>query len=127
MVFEFPSVWISGELRYVALVVLISRRDPYQDTLRVLVATDTHLGYMEKDEVRGLDSFNAFDEVCAIAAEKEVRFLPFCSGNRGLCCGAEEKINMERLIMEQALYSKCCRHACNLVLHHIYLIFWSAM
>ncbi|OAE24635.1 hypothetical protein AXG93_4080s1150 [Marchantia polymorpha subsp. ruderalis] len=30
---------------------------------------------MEKDEVRGLDSFNAFDEVCAIAAEKEVDFL----------------------------------------------------
>ncbi|KAL3696516.1 hypothetical protein R1sor_010592 [Riccia sorocarpa] len=50
-------------------------RDPNQDTVRVLVATDTHLGYMEKDELRGLDSFNAFDEICSIAAEKEVDFL----------------------------------------------------
>ncbi|CAM6109413.1 unnamed protein product [Calypogeia fissa] len=49
--------------------------DPNKDTLRVLVATDSHLGFMEKDELRRHDSFNSFDEVCAIAAEKEVDFM----------------------------------------------------
>ncbi len=41
------------------------------DTLRILVATDCHLGYMEKDEVRRHDSFNAFDEICAIASQRQ--------------------------------------------------------
>ncbi|CAK9274043.1 unnamed protein product [Sphagnum jensenii] len=45
------------------------------DTLRILVATDCHLGYMEKDEVRRHDSFNAFDEICAIASQRQVDFL----------------------------------------------------
>ncbi|XP_021905827.1 double-strand break repair protein MRE11 isoform X2 [Carica papaya] len=45
------------------------------DTLRILVATDCHLGYMEKDEVRRHDSFQAFDEICSIAEQKQVDFL----------------------------------------------------
>lgn len=44
-------------------------------TLRVLVATDCHLGYMEKDEIRRHDSFNAFDEICFIAEQRQVDFL----------------------------------------------------
>lgn len=42
------------------------------NTLRILVATDCHLGYMEKDEIRRHDSFQAFEEVCSIAEQKEV-------------------------------------------------------
>lgn len=45
------------------------------NTLRVLVATDCHLGYMEKDEIRRSDSFQAFEEICAIAEQKQVDFL----------------------------------------------------
>ncbi|XP_039125723.1 double-strand break repair protein MRE11 [Dioscorea cayenensis subsp. rotundata] len=45
------------------------------DTLRVLIATDCHLGYMEKDEIRRFDSFQAFEEICSIAEEKKVDFL----------------------------------------------------
>lgn len=45
------------------------------NTLRVLVATDCHLGYMEKDEVRRHDSFQAFEEICSIAEKKKVDFL----------------------------------------------------
>ncbi|MED6136860.1 meiotic recombination [Stylosanthes scabra] len=45
------------------------------NTLRILVATDCHLGYMEKDEVRRHDSFKAFDEICSIAEQKRVDFL----------------------------------------------------
>ncbi|KAM2403251.1 hypothetical protein EV1_030411 [Malus domestica] len=47
----------------------------FNDTLRILVATDCHLGYMEKDEIRRHDSFQAFDEICSIAERKNVDFL----------------------------------------------------
>ncbi|KAM6580324.1 hypothetical protein CsatA_004098 [Cannabis sativa] len=47
-------------------------REDISNTLRVLVATDCHLGYMEKDEVRRHDSFQAFEEICSIAVQKEV-------------------------------------------------------
>ncbi|WVY99971.1 hypothetical protein V8G54_026041 [Vigna mungo] len=43
--------------------------------LRILVATDCHLGYMEKDEVRRHDSFHAFEEICAIAERQGVDFV----------------------------------------------------
>lgn len=49
--------------------------DDGSNTLRVLIATDCHLGYMEKDEVRRFDSFEAFDEICSLAAQKQVDFL----------------------------------------------------
>ncbi|KAH7433647.1 hypothetical protein KP509_07G079200 [Ceratopteris richardii] len=49
--------------------------DSVSNTLRVLVATDCHLGYMEKDEIRRHDSFNAFDEICSIAEQRQVDFL----------------------------------------------------
>ncbi|GJJ71717.1 double-strand break repair protein MRE11 [Entomortierella parvispora] len=43
-----------------------------RDTLTILVATDNHLGYLERDPVRGNDSFAAFEEILALAAESEV-------------------------------------------------------
>lgn len=48
-------------------------REDDRDTLRILVATDCHLGYMEKDEIRRFDSFEAFEEICSLAKQKEVR------------------------------------------------------
>ncbi|KAF9143614.1 Double-strand break repair protein mre11a [Mortierella sp. GBA39] len=42
-----------------------------QDTFSILVATDNHLGYLEKDPVRGDDSFKAFEEILKLAAESE--------------------------------------------------------
>jgi len=53
------------------MIVKLDRED-FSDTLRVLVATDCHLGYMEKDEIRRHDSFKAFEEICSIAEEKQV-------------------------------------------------------
>ena len=38
----------------------------------MLIATDCHLGYMEKDEIRRFDSFEAFEEICLIAEQKQV-------------------------------------------------------
>lgn len=49
--------------------------DDMINTLRVLIATDCHLGYMEKDEIRRFDSFQAFEEICSIAEQKQVDFL----------------------------------------------------
>lgn len=42
---------------------------------RILVASDIHLGYKEKDDVIGNDSFKAFSEVLQIAKEKKVDFV----------------------------------------------------
>lgn len=42
------------------------------DTVRVLVSTDNHLGYHEKDSVRGDDSFRTFEEVLALARSNRV-------------------------------------------------------
>ena len=53
---------------------LIFFREELSNTLRVLVATDCHLGYMEKDEIRRHDSFQAFEEICSIAEKKQVIF-----------------------------------------------------
>ncbi|XP_039012909.1 double-strand break repair protein MRE11-like isoform X3 [Hibiscus syriacus] len=52
-----------------------STREDTSDTVRILVATDCHLGYMEKDEIRRHDSFQSFDEICSIAEENKVDFL----------------------------------------------------
>ncbi|KAJ2382698.1 meiotic recombination, partial [Coemansia sp. RSA 2603] len=42
------------------------------DTLRILVATDNHLGYIERDPVRGQDSFDAFGEIMQLAQQRKV-------------------------------------------------------
>ncbi|KAJ1639356.1 Metallo-dependent phosphatase-like protein [Pavlovales sp. CCMP2436] len=48
--------------------------DP-DSTFKVMVASDVHLGYLEKDPVRGDDSFLAFEEVLQRAQENECDFL----------------------------------------------------
>jgi double-strand break repair protein MRE11 len=42
------------------------------DTIRVLVATDNHVGYNERDPVRGDDSWKSFHEVMCIAKDRDV-------------------------------------------------------
>ncbi|KAI7818598.1 Metallo-dependent phosphatase-like protein [Gamsiella multidivaricata] len=46
-----------------------------KDTFSIMVATDNHLGYLEKDPVRGDDSFAAFEEILSLAAESEVDMI----------------------------------------------------
>jgi len=41
--------------------------DPDENTMRILLSTDNHLGYNERDAVRGMDSFAAFEEVLHLA------------------------------------------------------------
>ena len=40
------------------------------NTLRVLIATDNHLGFEERDAVRKEDSFLAFEEILRTARER---------------------------------------------------------
>ncbi|XP_050097723.1 double-strand break repair protein MRE11 [Anopheles aquasalis] len=42
------------------------------DVLKILVASDIHLGYEEKNQLRGQDSFLAFEEVLQHAVENDV-------------------------------------------------------
>nr|CCA22579.1 doublestrand break repair protein putative [Albugo laibachii Nc14] len=43
--------------------------------VRILVATDNHLGYAEKDPIRGDDSFQTFQEILEYAKEERVDFV----------------------------------------------------
>jgi double-strand break repair protein MRE11 len=46
--------------------------DDHDDILRILIATDNHLGYMEKDPIRGNDSFLTFEEILQIGTDNNV-------------------------------------------------------
>lgn len=43
-----------------------------EDTFKILIATDIHLGYLEKDPVRGNDTFVTFNEILDHAQKNEV-------------------------------------------------------
>ncbi|KAJ1643863.1 meiotic recombination, partial [Coemansia asiatica] len=43
-----------------------------RSTLSILVATDNHLGYLERDPIRGQDSFDAFSEILQLAQAYKV-------------------------------------------------------
>eukprot|EP01117_Protostelium_nocturnum_P020548 TRINITY_DN9299_c0_g1_i2.p1 TRINITY_DN9299_c0_g1~~TRINITY_DN9299_c0_g1_i2.p1 ORF type:complete len:711 (-),score=296.00 TRINITY_DN9299_c0_g1_i2:56-2188(-) len=49
--------------------------DIASSTFKILVATDNHLGYLEKDPVRGNDSFITFEEILQHAKRLEVDFV----------------------------------------------------
>ena len=45
------------------------------DTCRILLSTDNHLGYAERDSIRGMDSFAAFEEVLYLGQLYHVDFI----------------------------------------------------
>lgn len=47
-------------------------KQPPGDTLRVLLATDSHVGYNERDPIRGDDSWKTFHEVMCLAKDRDV-------------------------------------------------------
>ncbi|KAG7095679.1 meiotic recombination, variant 2 [Marasmius oreades] len=46
-----------------------------QHTIRILLATDNHIGYLERDPVRGQDSINTFKEILQLAKKHDVDFV----------------------------------------------------
>ncbi|OLY78326.1 Double-strand break repair protein MRE11 [Smittium mucronatum] len=53
----------------------MSDTENQEDEFRIFIATDNHLGYLEKDPIRGNDSFYAFEEILQLAVEKNADFL----------------------------------------------------
>ncbi|KAH8998039.1 Metallo-dependent phosphatase-like protein [Lactarius akahatsu] len=46
-----------------------------EDTIRILLATDNHIGYLERDPIRGQDSVNTFREILHLAVKNDVDFI----------------------------------------------------
>jgi len=44
----------------------------HSDTIKILIATDTHVGYREKDPIIGEDSFNTWEEILQHAKAQKV-------------------------------------------------------
>ncbi|KAH8851443.1 Double-strand break repair protein MRE11 [Schistosoma japonicum] len=51
--------------------------DANENVLRVLVSTDNHVGYAEKDGLRGQDTFRTFEEILRLAVSHNVDFILF--------------------------------------------------
>ena len=49
--------------------------DDIENTLRIMIATDNHVGYQEKDPIRGNDSVAAFEEIMILARQHKVDFV----------------------------------------------------
>lgn len=54
---------------------MTTEETPISNTISILVATDNHLGYLEKDPVRGEDSFQTFEEILRLAQLHEVDMI----------------------------------------------------
>jgi len=50
-----------------------------ENTIKILLATDNHIGYLERDPIRGQDSINTFKEILELAVKHEVRKRTLCS------------------------------------------------
>ena len=48
---------------------------PEADTIRILVATDNHVGYEERDPIRKDDSWKTFDEILNLGRKEDVRAI----------------------------------------------------
>ena len=46
-----------------------------EDILRILIATDNHLGYADKQADKEDDSFDTFEEIMQMALEEDVDFV----------------------------------------------------
>ncbi|KAL4121253.1 hypothetical protein QTP88_013801 [Uroleucon formosanum] len=98
----------------------------HKENFKILVATDLHLGFEEKNLVRADDTFNTFEEVLQLAVKHEVDFI-LLAGDlfhvnqpsvaslercisllRSYCLG-DKPINIE-FVSDQAEVFKHCNH-----------------
>lgn len=64
-------VWCKITLYFLFFFLL---RDD-EDTFKILISTDIHLGYLEKDAIRGNDSYKTFDEILKHAKTEQVHIV----------------------------------------------------
>lgn len=53
-------------------ILEVNRSCTASDTIRILVSTDNHVGFEERDPIRKDDSWRTFDEVMTLAKERDV-------------------------------------------------------
>ncbi|KAF8607215.1 DNA repair exonuclease [Ceratobasidium sp. AG-I] len=46
-----------------------------EDTIKIMLATDNHIGYNERDPIRGQDAINTFKEILELARKNDVDFI----------------------------------------------------
>ncbi|KAL9939632.1 hypothetical protein V8E36_001449 [Tilletia maclaganii] len=68
-----PSADLSGSPNPAGDAFENCENDP--DCIRFLLASDNHIGFLEKDPVRGQDSINTFKEILDLAKENDVDFI----------------------------------------------------
>ena len=71
------------------------------NTFTIMICSDTHLGYKEKDPVLSNDSFDSFEEVLSLANNRKVDFLI-----HGGDLFHEHKVSKETLIRTEDLLSR---------------------
>ena len=57
---------------FLLFIIYSSHFSRENDIARILIATDNHVGFMERDPIRGYDSFAAFEEILATARRENV-------------------------------------------------------
>ena len=40
------------------------------DVMKILITTDNHMGYLERNDIRGQDSFTTFEEIMQVDAAR---------------------------------------------------------
>lgn len=50
----------------------VDKIEPGPDTIRILLTTDNHVGYLENDPIRGDDSWKTFQEIACLAKQHDV-------------------------------------------------------
>lgn len=53
----------------------VDRIEPGPDTIRILLTTDNHVGYLDSDPIRGDDSWKTFEEIAVLARERDVDMM----------------------------------------------------
>lgn len=71
----------NGTHRPVNPPLLVLDNDDPANTLRILISTDNHLGYAERDAIRGMDSFAALEEVLYLAKSRFACDLVLLAGD----------------------------------------------
>ncbi|KAG8902357.1 meiotic recombination [Tulasnella sp. 403] len=58
----------------IPLATQLTARRP-DDIIKVMLATDNHIGYLERDPIRGQDAINTFKEILELAVKYDVDFI----------------------------------------------------
>eukprot|EP00064_Thunnus_orientalis_P004324 superscaffoldBa00000391_g4335 len=73
--FLLTTCQVSTDLSFTSTIMSSESTLDDEDTFKILIATDVHLGYLEKDAIRGNDSYNTLDEILKCAKKNQVDFI----------------------------------------------------